>query len=245
MGAQLAARIPAHTRDLNTAGLSNVRAMTAAEISEYVRAAFHPGAAAEIDEKRANGESAGVAWEDAGPVAAYPGWDYYRHDDGISVTCEMVEPPQGVVESTILEPVLKPSTLIPRKRVTFIYRTHDPAEAPRIADRDRRAAFGRATQRGGEGKAHEEAQLEVARKTARDQQHGAGLTRVAVLATATVTNVEDFSTAGDTLMQLAQESQLLVRPCYRVQDSAFTAALGVGVVLSEHTTLGGAWEEWK
>jgi hypothetical protein len=244
MGAFIAERLPAHIRDLNTSGISNVHPWTADEITEYVRGAYDLDAVSQIDERRAAGKSAGIAWENAGPVYSKPAYDHFIHDRAVSVTFEETEPPQGAVESRVLEPILSPSENIDLKRVTLIYSTHDPAEAAGIADRDRRTAYGRSTERKGEGKAEVETQLEATRATARARAHGAGLTRKAMLVTVTVRDPDTISVAANTATRLGRASSLALRPCFHVQDSAFMGALGVGIILSAHTTMP-QLEEWK
>ncbi len=50
----------------------------------------------------------------------------------------------------MLRAILEPSDELTRKRVTLLYRPHDPASAARIADADVRTALGKATMRKGE-----------------------------------------------------------------------------------------------
>jgi hypothetical protein len=58
----------------------------------------------------------------------------------VSITWQMVDVPHGAVQSRILEQLLEADEHLARKRVTIIYRPHDPASAARVADADVRTA---------------------------------------------------------------------------------------------------------
>jgi hypothetical protein len=237
MGALIAERLPAMLADLGATGVSGVRAMTPDEIAEYVRAAYSPEDSSAIDAARARGESAGITWADAGPMGTHCGWLVYRHGDAGSITYEMVEPPDSAVQSTILQPLLGAHDKVDIKRVTMLYRPHPAHKAPKIADRDRRTAFGIATERPGEAKADAEARLAAARSAAKSQQAGAGLCRFAMLVTATSNDADDVRDAGKATKRLGRSSQVGLRACRGVGDSAFVGALGIGLHLVEHTRL--------
>ena len=179
---------PASSARWRMTGVGAPRPMTAAELAEQVRIAYDPAIAATVDGCRAGGEPTGIGWATAGPAGGFEHWGDYRHDSGHSITWQMVEAPKGVVESRALEDLLAPTDAVARKRVTLLYRPHDPADAASIVDADVRTAIGRATQRRGEARATETSRLDAARQAAREEASGAGLVRFALLVTATVTD---------------------------------------------------------
>jgi hypothetical protein len=244
MAALIAERLPGQLQGLNTTGLSGAEPLTAEDIAEHVRTAYDPHTASSIDALRTDGQPTGITWAEAGPTVAVAAWDSYRHDGAASITYEMVQPPQGAVESTILKTLLSPNDNVDIKRVSTLYRPHPPDEAADIADRDRRTAFGRATQRKGEARADDETRLVAARQAAAAQAAGAGMTRKSMLVTATVLDPERLKDAGATTQRLGRASQIALRPCRGVQDSAFVACLGVGVVLTKLTKLPSSLREW-
>jgi hypothetical protein len=248
MAAQIGRRLPLLLHQLRSAGAGTGTAMTAAEVAETVRVAYDPAAAVLLDRARAQQATYAsrqpgappeplVGWADAGPVAQVEAWDHLRHDSGASITWQMVDVPHGAVRSRVLEQLLDADPNLARKRVTLIYRPHDPASAARVADADVRTAVGRASLRQGEGRASESLALASARQSAAEQAAGAGLVRFSMLVTATVDDVGKLAQAAEVIDQLGPACQLRLRRCYFSQSAAFAAALGVGVVLPKHVTV--------
>ena len=249
MAAQIGRRLPLLLHQLRSVGAGTGRAMTAGEVAETVRVAYDPACATLLDRARAaqahqrapldpHEETVPlVAWHDAGPVAQVESWDHLRHDSGTSITWQMVDVPHGAVQSRILEQLLDADEHLARKRVTLIYRPHDPASAARVADSDVRTAVGRASLRRGEVKAGETLALAKARQSASEQASGAGLVRFSMLLTATVDDPAKLAQAAEVIDQLGPACQLRLRRCYFGQAAAFTAALGVGVVLPKHVAV--------
>jgi hypothetical protein len=255
MAAQIGRRLPLLLHQLRSVGAGTGAAMTAAELAETVRVAYDPAASTLLDRARAQqareqqprglGSHAGrtplVDWQDAGPVAQAEAWDHLRHDSGASITWQMVDVPHGAVQSRVLEQLLEADGHLARKRVTLIYRPHDPASAARVADADVRTAVGRASLRKGEVRAGESLALASARQSASEQASGAGLTRFSMLVTATVLDPDGdpakLAQAAEVIDQLGPACQLRLRRCFFSQAAAFTAALGVGVVLPKHVAV--------
>ena len=243
MAAQIGRRLPLLLHQLRSVGAGTGAAMTAAEVAETVRVAYDPAAAELLDRARAqqarhNGDRQPlVGWDDAGPVAQVEAWDHLRHDSGASITWQMVDVPHGAVQSRVLEQLLEADEQLARKRVTLIYRPHDPASAARVADADVRTAAGRASLRQGESRANESLNLASARQSAAEQATGAGLTRFSMLVTATVDDPAKLAQAAEVIDQLGPACQLRLRRCYFAQAAAFAAALGVGVVLPKHVAV--------
>ena len=245
MAEQIGSRLPGLIRELGATGAGGgARAMTVAEVSEVVRVAYDPGVADALDAASAQGRDLGIAWEDAGPVAQEEGWGQLLHDSGVSVTWQMTEAPRSAVASQVLRALLEPIDGLTRKRVTLLFRPHSPAEAARIADADVRTAIGRASARAGENRAGDVLELEAARQTAREEARGAGLTRFALLCTATVSDPEDLPTAVDKIDQAGGASRVRLRRVYGAQSAAFATALGIGLMPSRHTRVPIALREY-
>jgi hypothetical protein len=230
-------RLSGQLRALALTGVGAPRPMTAAELAEQVRIPYAPAIAATVDGCRAAGEPTGIGWATAGPAGAFEHWADYRHDSGHSITWQMVEAPKGVVESRALEDLLAPTDAVDRKRVTLLYRPHDPAAAASIVDADVRTAVGRATQRRGEARATETSRLDAARQAAREEASGAGLVRFALLVTATVTDPDRLGQAADAVDQLGRAARIRLRRCYGTQAAAFQQCLGVGVIPAAHVAV--------
>jgi hypothetical protein len=211
--------------------------MTPSQVVAIARTAYDPDAAGLFDAAAAEGLEHGLSWAQAGPVAAVEAWDHYRHDGAVSVTYKMASAPAGEVPAAVLAPLLDPTPGLARKRVTLIYRHHDAAEAARIADADLRTAASRAGERRGQVRAEHSAALARARAAADEQAAGAGLTRLSLLVTATVTDPASLPAARTLLEQLGAQSRLVLRPCYGSQAAAFTAALGLGVLPTDVTRI--------
>jgi len=237
MAAQVGSRLPALLRELASTGAGGVRALNAAELAQTVRVAYDPAAGPVLDGLHAHGQDPQVDWAGAGPAGQVEGWGSLRHDSGTSVTWQMTEAPRGAVQSQVLRAVLEPSDELTRKRVTLLYRPHDPASAARIADADVRTALGKATMRKGETRAHESSDLLAARQTAGEEAAGAGLTRFALLVTVTVTDPAALAHATDLIDQAGGASRLRLRRVYAGQSASFAAALGVGLVLPAHVAV--------
>ncbi len=237
MAAQVGSRLPALLRELASTGAGGVRALTAAELAQTVRVAYDPAAGPVLDALHAHGQDPQVDWAGAGPAGQVEGWGSLRHDTGTSVTWQMTEAPRGAVQSQVLRAILEPCDELTRKRVTLLYRPHDPASAARIADADVRTALGKATMRKGETRAHESQDLTAARQTATEEAAGAGLTRFALLVTATVTDPAALAHATDLIDQAGGASRLRLRRVYAGQSASFAAALGVGLVLPAHVAV--------
>ncbi len=226
----LVERLPGLCASLAGTGAGRVVPMTPDQVIAVVRGAYDPAAAGMLQAAAAQGQSHGLGFADAGPIAQVEAWDHLRHDGAVSVTFKMTQAPAGEVTGRVLAPLLDPHPGLARKRVTLVYRHHDATEAARIADADLRTAASRAGERRGQVRAEHAAALEAARAAADEQAAGAGLTRLSLLVTATVDTLDQLPAARAVVEQLAAQARLRVRPCYGAQSAAFTAALGVGVL---------------
>lgn len=249
MAAQIGSRLPGLVQELAATGAGGgVRALTVSELAELVRVAYDPAVAADLDAAAAQGRDCGITWANAGPLAQVEDWGAMRHDSGTSITWQMTQAPRGAVQAQVLRALLEPIEGVARKRVTLLYRPHDPASAARIADADVRTAIGRANARRGENRASDTLALASARQTAQEEAAGAGLTRFALVCTATLTGEAASSHHGldhvaDRIDQAAGASRIALRRVYGGQSAAFAAALGIGVVLSKHLVLPDAFRD--
>ena len=233
MGRELASRLPALTHGLHATGAGAARPVDARELCEVVRVAYDPAAARLVDAAHAAGEVPRFEWEDAGPSFAEARHDHYRHEGAVSVTWAMTSAPRGVVHSSVLSQLLVPHPDVDRKRVTLLYRPFDPARSARIAEQDKRNAdFKTTTSK--RPSARVLAAARSAAATAEEEARGANLVNFALLVTATVSSADRLPDAVAAVDNLSATARLAVRPVYGSQDSAFAAALPLGLVLPAH-----------
>ena len=76
--------------------------------------------------------------------------------------------------------------------------------------------------------------MRAAAATASEEASGAGLVNFGLLVTATVDDLEKEADARAAIDNLAATARLRLRPVYGSQDSAFAAALPLGLVLPKH-----------
>lgn len=232
MATEIGARLPALSSGLSMTGAGTVYPMTAAQIAAAVRVAYDPSVAVLVDRARLE-NNAGLRWSDAGPFATQETWDHYRHDGAYSITWAMSDAPRGEVFASILQRLLSPHDDILRKRVTIIYRPHDPGTAARIVERDIKDARFRA-QQGKKASARDSVALSAAEQSAIEEATGAGLLRFGMLVTATVDHYDKLPLAAAAVDNLSASARLVLRRAYGAQASAFVAALPLGLVLSRY-----------
>lgn len=233
MGRELAARLPGLTAGLQATGAGAAHPLTAQELCEAVRIAYDPAAAALIDEAHAAGQTVELTWPEVGPSAAQASWGGYRHDSAYSCTWAMTQAPRGTVQSGVLARLLAPHRDITRKRVTLLYRPIDAARAAAIVEADLRAAEFRVTSTS-KPAARDSLAVRAAAATAQEEAAGAGLVQFGMLVTATVADLSKEADARAAIDNLAATARLRLRPVYGSQDSAFAAALPLGLVLPKH-----------
>lgn len=233
MGRELSARLPGLTAGLQATGAGAARPLPAQELCEAIRVAYDPAAALLIDEAHALGQVPELSWTDVGPSAAQASWSGYRHDSAFSCTWSMTQAPRGTVQSGVLARLLAPHRDIARKRVTLLYRPIDAARAAAIVEADLRAAEFRATSTS-KPAARDSLAVRAAAATAQEEASGAGLVQFGMLVTATVAEAAGQADARAAIDNLAATARLRLRPVYGSQDSAFAAALPLGLVLPKH-----------
>ncbi|KAB2385950.1 SCO6880 family protein [Actinomadura montaniterrae] len=225
---EIGMRIPGLISGLEMTGAGAARPMTADQLARAVRIAYDPTAQPNME----TSEDQEVRWEDAGPVAAQESWDHYVHDSGHSITWGMSEAPRGEVLSNVMTGLVAPHHDIDRKRVTFLFRPHDPASAARIVERDRRDSRFRLD--GNASAARNEIDVMKSDQSAIEEARGAGVTRFTILVTATVHSADQLPVAAAAVDTLAAPARLRLRRMYGAQASSFAAALPLGIVLPDH-----------
>jgi len=233
---ELAARLPGLTQALGATGAGAVHPLSAQELCEVIRVAYDPAAAVLVDEANAAGEPPEIPWPEVGPAAHQASWDAYRHDSALSVTWMMTTAPRGVVPSHILTRLLAPHREIARKRVTLLYRPIDAGRAAAIVEADARSARFNLTTTN-QPSQRDTAAARAAIATSQEEASGAGLVNFGMLVTATVTDVSRAADAHAAIDNLSAAARLRVRPVYGSQDSAFAAALPLGLVLPKHVQI--------
>ncbi|QHC68905.1 hypothetical protein GSU68_19225 (plasmid) [Rathayibacter sp. VKM Ac-2759] len=233
VAADLSARIPGLTSSLAATGAGAARPLGAQEICEVIRTAYDPDAAVLIDQARAEGETADLSWTDVGPATAEAHWDSYRHDGAVSTSWTMTAPPRGVVQAGILARLLAPHRDIARKRVTLLYRPIDPARAAALVEADLNAAqFNSSAST--KPTARSTLSTRSAQATAAEEAAGAGLMNFGLIVTATTMQRTQEPEARAAVDSLTSAARLRMRPAFGSQDSAFAAALPLGLVLPRH-----------
>jgi len=218
---------------LQKSGAGATRPMSAQALAEEIRTAYDPDAARVFEHARAQGDVARLDWGNVGPAAAEARWDSYRHDGGVSCTWSMTQAPRGELTSGCLAALLRPHPDIARKRVTVLYRPLDRGRAATVVERDKRNADFRVS---GSKRPSSRAIADQrsAHAVAEEEARGAGLVDFAMLATATVVDPANMEHARQAVAQLAPTARVQLRPVYGSQDSAFAAALPLGIVLASH-----------
>ncbi len=145
----------------------------------------------------------------------------------------MTQAPRGNVQSGVLARLLAPHRDIARKRITLLYRPIDAAKAAAIVEADLRAAEFRVTSTS-KPAARDSLAVRAASATAQEEVSGAGLVQFGMLVTATVMELSKQADARAAIDNLAATARLRLRPVYGSQDSAFAAALPLGLVLPKH-----------
>lgn len=233
MARDLASRIPGLTSALQATGAGAAHPLTAQQLCEVIRVAYDPASASLIDEARAAGEIPELNWIDVGPSAHQANWSSYRHDSGHSVTWSMTGAPRGRVQSAVLSRLLAPHREITRKRVTLLYRPISPARTAALAEADVTNASFRASSNS-KPKARDRLALQWAQRSADEEAGGAGMVNFGMLVTATVLTPSDEADAVAAIDSLGPTARIRLRRVFGSQDSAFAAALPLGLVMTKH-----------
>ena len=233
MARDLATRLGGLTQRLHATGAGVAIPVNAQRLCEIVHAAYNPRAAELLEEARASGQPAELRWDDVGPAAAEAREESYWHDGAVSVTWAMSQAPRGEVRENVLARLIAPHPDIARKRVTVLYRLIDPGEAARIVERDLHNAEFRVNS-ATKPSARAVVEQQSARAAAQEEARGAALLNFGMLVTATVLEEQQLRAALSAINNLAPTARVTLRPVWGSQDSAFAAALPVGLFLPAH-----------
>lgn len=225
--------LPSLCAGLSAAGAGPVALMDTAELAEELRMAYDPQAATAIETARAAGNDTRLGWSDAGPVGAVDGWESYRHDAATSISWAMTTAPAGEVVRDTVAGLLVPDPDALRRRVCFTYRPFAPDEARKLARRGARDAIWRAGQ-SRVGDAGDDLEIAAARQTQAELARGAGMVSFTLHVTTTAASGADLDQIAANVEQAAGGAEIGLRRCYGHQGAAFTAGLGIGVVLDAH-----------
>ncbi|SDN13638.1 hypothetical protein SAMN04488074_13614 [Lentzea albidocapillata subsp. violacea] len=237
MAIELGTRLPGLAESLALTGAGAARPMTAQQLSEVVFAAYNPAEAADLDRARSQPGGHGVDWDNAGPNGGHEERrNRYAHGSGYSITWAMEEAPRGTVLSSVLTELLRPHPDLNRKRVTLVYRPHDRGTGANIVDNDlNNARFLESSRQ--RPQARDTMEVRAAEQSTREEAAGAGVVRFSLLVTATVLNPADYQQAESLLHNMSAASRIRLRRVYGGQSAAFAGALGVGVILPNHSNV--------
>jgi hypothetical protein len=233
---EVGVRLPGLYGTLPNTGAGGAAPVDAQRLCEIVRAAYDPAAAETIENARAAGETAALRWDNVGPAGAQALPRSYHHDGAISVTWEMADAPRTAIVETVLQELLAPHRDIARKRVTLLYRVLSPAEAARMVESDVHAAEFRVNTRRNPS-ARDKREVQSAHATAAEEARGAALIGVGMLVTASVLEDHELAAAVAAIENVGPTARINLRVVAHSQDSAFAAALPLGVWLPEYQSL--------
>ncbi|MGW4356845.1 SCO6880 family protein [Nocardia sp. NPDC004582] len=235
---EIGRRLPQIVGALTQAGVRS-RPMTADEVTALMRRAWDPAAEANLEEVAELGESHGLDWSDAGPMAYDERQDRLYHDGTVSVTWEMSGAPDGNVQEQVLRTLLEPNVDLPRKRVAMVFRPHSAGEAAKIVDNDyKNAVVAEQSGRGGVVSAAATLRTGATQLAREEQARGHGVTRFSILITITEPAAHSDTPRIEAITKdIAAQSRLQIRRCYRNQAATFAAGLGIGVLLPEMASI--------
>ena len=212
MAVDIGHQLPHLTRSLAGTGAGPGRPMDVGELAAAIRVAYEPGTHAWVE---AGGDLADtVAWHDCGPRHQQEHRGHLVHDGACSITWEMGKAPRGLVLSSVLAPVLRPHPKLDRKRVTLLYRPHDPATSAAVVERDfRNVAFTKTNEKGLGAATGSRSNRRGRPRT----QQRAGLTRFAMLVTATVCEEGQLEEAAGLVEELGLSARTALRRCWGTQ----------------------------
>ena len=219
-------RLPAIENHLAGCGVAVLGRASTGWLTERIRAAFDPHARPDL----ARADDVGLAWADAGPVAARERWEHYRHEGGLSVTWGLREAPRQAVTAGVLAPLLAPGAF-PR-RVTWLYQPYPAEQAAarvenEITSGQVRRAWAERTRRDETQRERDDRARAV--QSAREEAEGAGVGRLTLYVTTTVTTDAHLPAAVADVEQRAGQAKLRLRRLRGAQAAGFAAGLGLGI----------------
>ncbi len=230
----LETRLPGLYNQITETTSSAVHLMTGSEVIRMVREAYDPASAVVFEQAADRGEVVDLGWGDAGPVSHNAQREYFVHDSGLSCVWVVSRPPQGYVQSNVLERVLTPSRDVERKRFTAIYTPLDVAKAPDVVERDVDKTQNAVKLEGQRPKQRTQNRASQALKTAQQEARGAAVVDFSFIITATVSagpdEFERLAVAKAAMESSSASSHLLEREAFGAMDSAFVMGLPLGML---------------
>lgn len=242
MAAEIATRLPALYEDLAGAGVTAIP-MNANDITAFVHRSHVPASEADLEELAVYGEPHGLEWEDAGPSGWTATARSLHHSGVTSTTWEMSAAPESVFPDDALRPLLNPHPRLLRKRVAIVYRPVNAGDATKQVDREYKDSIVALNQGKAVKSAAAEVRLEETKRARQEQVRGAGLVRYSLLVTATYQEQDEGPVVASTVQSLAARTRLRLLRSYGMQDAAFHASLGVGVLLPDHSSISKAMSD--
>lgn len=233
---ELASRLPYLVEKMQGTGAGACSPMDVPDLCRYVRIAYDPQQAQQFDIADMQRVPVSLQWKNCGPMATQASWDCYRHDSGLSETWEMTMTPKGVVQATILKRLLAAQQDVLRKRVTWIFRPVPADRKPDVVDKDVNQAD-YAVNSSKKAKPRDMRRARAANQTAEEEANGAGLENFACLVTVTMAgrgSADERADVASSVENLGSTARLRLRPVYGSQDSAFAAALPLGLSLRQY-----------
>jgi len=224
--------LPGLEAGLSSCGVAVLGRESISSLTARVRSAFDP---VSRDEIARQGEGHQLRhWAQAGPIAATETWDGYRHDSGISVSWALREAPRQAVSARVLVPLLAPGPY--SRRVSLLYLPYPADQAAarvesEITAGQMRRAWSQRTRRDETQRDRDD--RDRALQAAREEAEGAGVGRVTVYVTTTVTDPGELPGAIADVEQRAGAAKLRLRRLWGAQACGFAASLGLGLNPSE------------
>ncbi|MGQ0481191.1 MAG: SCO6880 family protein [Pseudonocardia sp.] len=220
--------LPGLEAGLTSCGVGVLGRETVSGLTARIRSAFDP---VSRDEIARQGEAHQLrSWAHAGPVAATETWDAYRHDSGISVSWALLEAPRQAVSARVLVPLLAPGPY--SRRVSLLYLPYPADQAAarvesEITAGQMRKAWAQRTRR--DETQRERDDRDRAMQAAREEAEGAGVGRLTVYVSTTVTDPGQLPAAIADVEQRAGAAKLRLRRMWGAQQTGFAASLGLGL----------------
>jgi len=229
--------LPGLEAGLASCGVAVLGRETVSGLTGRVRAAFDP--AARDDIIRSAEAQQLRQWAQASPITATEAWDSYQHDSGLSVTWALLEAPRQAVSARVLVPLIAPGPY-PR-RVCLVYLPYPADQAAarvesEITAGQMRQAWSQRTRRDETQRERDDRDRAV--QAAREEAEGAGVGRLTVYLTTTVTDIDELPAAIADVEQRAGAAKLPLRRMWGAQSAGFAASLGLGLNLTELATRG-------
>ena len=145
------------------------------------------------------------------------------------------------MKETVLGRLLDPHPHLPRKRVTIYCRPLDPGAAAAWADRQRNVVRTDSGQRA----AAREAGMSQDGANAADKARGASVLRFTTVTTVTVDEPEQLRCGVKAVRNLHAGARLIMVRAYGQQAAAFSAGVGLGILLPDHVTMPRVLTDYK